>query len=415
MSKVTLTNTYERYPEYKDSGVEWLGEIPKNWTIESSKRIFKEKNVRGEKGLELGSVTQDKGIVLRSESELSVWNPQGETDGYKTIREGEFVLSLRSFEGGVEFSSVDALVSPAYTVMQLSKKHSKRFFRWLLKSDNVISALQIHTRGIRQGKNISFQDFSKIDLVLPPKPEQENIARFLDKETERIDSIIAKKQRLIELLKEKRTATINHALVNIKGSEVKLKQVTQINPSRKIPNEVNDSTIVSFVPMEAISDSGELSLQNRKYGNVKNGFTYFENGDVVLAKITPCFENGKAGVMSGLKNAFGFGTTEFIVLRPNEKIVADYLYLVVYSDEFRSKGEAAMKGVAGQKRLNILFLKNYQFPLPDLVTQKKVVASIKESLRRQGETKSQIEKSVNQLQELKSSLISHAVTGKIKV
>ena len=167
--------------------------------------------------------------------------------------------------------------------------------------------------------------------------------------------------------------------------------------------------------MEAISELGELQLQERKYKDVSSGFTYFRNGDVVLAKITPCYENGKAGVMKGLKNDFGFGTTEFMVMRPGNKILADYLYYVIFSDRFRKMGEVEMRGTAGQKRVTSSFVMNYELSIPDLKTQEKIVNELNKKMKMFDVAITKVETSILYLKEFKSSLISNVVTGKIKI
>ena len=129
------------------------------------------------------------------------------------------------------------------------------------------------------------------------------------------------------------------------STPIKLKYVAQLNPTRRQKYKPRDK--VSFVPMEAVGEDGSLDIQERSLSEVSSGYTYFENNDVVLAKITPCFENGKATLMRNLKSGFGFGTTEFIVLRPGKDVNSKYLYYTVYSDSFRTPGINEMRGSAG--------------------------------------------------------------------
>jgi type I restriction enzyme S subunit len=167
--------------------------------------------------------------------------------------------------------------------------------------------------------------------------------------------------------------------------------------------------------MEAISEFGKLELQERKYKDVSSGFTYFADDDVVLAKITPCYENGKAGVMKGLKNGFGFGTTEFMVMRPSNKILSSYLYYVIFSDKFRKMGEVEMRGTAGQKRVTSSFVMNYELSIPDIKTQEKIVTELDIKMQMFAIAIAKVENSIAYLKEFKTSLISNVVTGKIKV
>lgn len=137
----------------------------------------------------------------------------------------------------------------------------------------------------------------------------------------------------------------------------------KLNPG--ISNELQAEDLVSFLPMEAIGDDGLLELtQLRHAGEVSSGYTYFENGDVTIAKITPCYENGKGAVMQGMHGGAGFGTTELIVMRPRTDVVPKWLYYLTMCWVFRSPGEAMMLGAGGQKRVPDLFVKDYRAAFP---------------------------------------------------
>lgn len=143
---------------------------------------------------------------------------------------------------------------------------------------------------------------------------------------------------------------------------VPLSQVVEINP--RLPKGLEDSREISFVPMAAVSGDGGIDLQQtRNFGEVKKGFTYFQRGDVVLAKITPCFENGKSALADNLEHPIGFGSTEFHVLRAIPgKIDPRFLYHLVRSKRFLSLGQKSMKGAAGHKRVPAEFLENFEIP-----------------------------------------------------
>jgi len=150
----------------------------------------------------------------------------------------------------------------------------------------------------------------------------------------------------------------------------KIKDAAQVNPRS---NSVDDDSLVTFLPMTAVSESGIIqNAEIRKAIDVKKGFTSFETGDVLVAKITPCFENYKGCLCTDLKNDRGYGSTEFHVLRPNKKITGEYLHILTRTHHFRGTGELNMTGTAGQKRVPTVFLKNYDFPLPPLPEQKAI-------------------------------------------
>ncbi|EHV9705078.1 restriction endonuclease subunit S [Vibrio parahaemolyticus] len=155
---------------------------------------------------------------------------------------------------------------------------------------------------------------------------------------------------------------------------VKLTEVAEVNP--RCSKDIDEDQIVSFVAMASASEEGVLLGEEPKIlKDTKKGFTYFERGDVLLAKITPCFENGKSLRPYQIKHQVGFGSTEFHVVRADlEKLDPTYLFYLLWSDAFRFLGTNAMAGAAGQKRVGTPFLKQLEIPLPPLEEQKRIAA-----------------------------------------
>ena len=149
----------------------------------------------------------------------------------------------------------------------------------------------------------------------------------------------------------------------------KLGEICLINPKSCT---LRDDTEVSFIPMTKVGEHGEFDASEIKnYSEVKKGFTNFQNGDILFAKITPCMENGKGAIAHNMKNGIGFGSTEFHVLRPDtDKITREWLYYLTTWKTFRKEAERNMTGSAGQKRVPKTFLENYVVNLPDIDTQK---------------------------------------------
>ncbi len=156
------------------------------------------------------------------------------------------------------------------------------------------------------------------------------------------------------------------------SSYVPLAEVAQINP--RLPKHIDESQAVSFLAMASVSEEGKLiNQETRILSETKKGYTYFQRGDILLAKITPCFENGKAAIVDNLQYPIGFGSTEFHVLRPIPQYLdTKYLFYIVWSNRFRFLGQKAMKGAAGQKRVPADFLKSFEIPLPPLDDQKRI-------------------------------------------
>lgn len=155
----------------------------------------------------------------------------------------------------------------------------------------------------------------------------------------------------------------------------RLGDVCIINPKGK---SLDDDCDVSFVPMQSVSEDGTVDVTTiRKYGEVKKGFTNFQDGDILFAKITPCMENGKGCIANGLKNGMGFGSTEFHVLRPKSELVtSEWIFYLTSWPEFRKECEKNMTGSAGQKRVPKTFLENYQIDIPSLDEQDRITAQL---------------------------------------
>ena len=169
-------------------------------------------------------------------------------------------------------------------------------------------------------------------------------------------------------------------------STVKLADVATLNPTR--PRQLlnlDDSHAVTFVPMPAVNQySGEIDgAQTRPFGEVKKGFTYFADGDVIFAKITPCMQNGKSAIASGLVNGLGFGSTEFHVIRPNvDRLLPDWVWYFVRQTSFRDEAMRHFRGAVGQQRVPVDYLGNANIPLPPVPEQRRIVSRIEACMER---------------------------------
>lgn len=164
---------------------------------------------------------------------------------------------------------------------------------------------------------------------------------------------------------------------------VRLGEVCQINPRR--PRLVRDGGApTSFVPMNAVDEFlGKIGeMQVRPFAGVRKGYTYFEEGDVLFAKITPCMENGKAAIAKGLIDGIGFGSTEFHVLRPSPEVVAEWVWYFVRREVFRNKAKESFRGGVGQQRVPQDFLESQLLPLPPLDEQRRIVAKVEALMER---------------------------------
>ncbi|MCD9085814.1 restriction endonuclease subunit S [Stenotrophomonas sp. SY1] len=196
----------------KESGVEWLGEVPAHWSVGQSRRLFRERNEKARNGDIQLTVSQKYGLLpqtefMEREGRRVVVVQKGQ-EILKRAYAGDFVISMRSFQGGLEYSEHHGSVSSAYVPLVPIKMVVPRYFRWLFKSSTYIQALQSTSDLVRDGQALRFENFTKVPLPVASKDEQSQIADFLDRATTRIDTLIAKTEQSIELLHEHRTALI---------------------------------------------------------------------------------------------------------------------------------------------------------------------------------------------------------------
>lgn len=175
--------------------------------------------------------------------------------------------------------------------------------------------------------------------------------------------------------------------------------------------ELSDDAEVSFVPMDAVGELGGLRLdQTRELADVYNGYTYIAEGDVCIAKITPCFENGKGAIAQGLTNGVAFGTTELHVLRPSPTLDSRFLFYLTIAHDFRSFGESEMLGAGGQKRVPESFLKDWMPPLPRIDAQQRIARFLDEKTARIDALIEKKQVLLERLAEKRQALITRAVT-----
>ncbi len=226
----------------KDSGFEWIGEIPTSWELYKGKYMFAQRNLRGNiVELQLLSPTQKYGVVPQSVYEdrsgmnAVKLNENANLSALKTIHKGDFCISLRSFQGGFEYSKYEGVVSPAYQVFYPVVKVARGYYKYLFKESGFIEKMNSYTMTLRDGKNIAFADFGNTYIPCPPVDEQQRIADFLDAKCAEIDALTADIQTQIDTLEQYKRSVITETVT--KG----------LNPNA----EMKDSGVFYMAPMNA--------------------------------------------------------------------------------------------------------------------------------------------------------------------
>lgn len=430
---------FKPYSSYKDSGIEWLGEVPEHWEVIYSKWLFQERSTKAYKDDEQLTASQKYGVIPQKEfmrlENKKVMEVIIGHEILKHVEPNDFVISMRSFQGGLEYCTYKGSVSSAYVPLKPKQFICADFFKYLFKSHPYVQALQSTSSLIRDGQALRYNNFIQVPLPNIPLDEQLIIGRFLKNETTHIDGLVEEKNRFIELLKEKRQTLISHVVtqgldptVKMKDSGVewlgevpehwkikRFKFLLKINPSKSEVNHINKDNEVQFLPMELVNVDGTFDLSEvRKLSEVYSGFTYCRDGDVILAKITPCFENGKGALLNKLFNGIAFGSTEFHVLRPLT-VFPKFVWFLTKTNQFRKLGSLEMKGAVGQQRIPDSFIANFYIAEPTLTEQTSIANFLDNQTTKIDALITETQNSIALLKEHRTALISAAVTGKIDV
>jgi type I restriction enzyme S subunit len=199
-------------------------------------------------------------------------------------------------------------------------------------------------------------------------------------------------------------------------AERKLGEVCEMKPQKKeARDKLNEADIVTFLPMEdlGILNKDIVGVKERQLKDVSGSYTYFADNDVLLAKITPCFENGKIGIARNLTNGIGFGSSEYIVFRSKGNIEPEYLYYFLSRNQFRDEGKKSMSGAVGHKRVSKDWIENYIIPLPPLKIQRGIVAKLDAQSAETKKLEAIYQKKIADLHELKKSILKKAFEGRL--
>jgi len=430
------------YPEYKDSGVKWLGDVPKHWDIRKTKYTFKERVQKGFPNEPLLAATQTKGVVPKSHYETRTVTAQKDFHLLKLVKKGDFVISLRSFQGGIELAHYQGIISPAYTIMIPCKDFFEGYFKHLAKTKLFIKLLTTCVTGIREGQNIDYEILKRNYLPIPTFTEQTTIARFIDFKTAQIAKFIKAKKRMIELLKDQKQAIINDAVTGkidvatgkpypkYKDSGVEwlglvpdgwkalsIKRLVSTKMSdgpHETPKFVDNG--IPFVSAEAVYD-GKVNLKSRR-GDISS-----ESHLEFCKKIKPQKNDifiVKSGSTTGKSCIIDF-EEEFSVWSPlalvrcNNKVLPLFMYYAISSTYFQKQVQDRWS-FGTQPNIGMGVLQNLKvlFPL-DLKVQKAVLDSINNKIAMIDLTISRAEREIALMQEFRTRLISDVVTGKIDV
>lgn len=339
--------------------------------------------------------------VFINETQRKITDAAIKSTSLKAFPAGTVLLSSRAPIGKVAIAGTEMYCNQGFKNLICFEQIYNKYLFWFLKGkSDYLNSL---------GRGATFKEISKtivekIEIPLPPLEVQHKIASILDTVSEvlklrkqqlnELDLLV--KSRFVEMFGELGKNPYNFDYISL-GSCCK------INPKKSEDNRLVSNLKLSFISMSSVSERGYIDTSNiRNYDEVKTGFTYFAENDVLFAKITPCMENGKGCIACELINGIGFGSTEFHVLRPIPKKSNSYwLYWLTIFEKFRNDAKQNMTGSAGQRRVPVSFLEDYLVALPPLDLQDKFATFVQHV----DELKSEVQKSINETQTLFDSLM----------
>lgn len=256
-------------------------------------------------------------------------------------------------------------------------------------------------------------------LVYPKSiPEQQRIVSILDEAFTAIAKAKANAEQNLKNVKELFESYLQDVFEN-KGEgweEKTLGEVCEIDPKKSELKGFDTNHLVSFLPMKdlGISQNQIIPIDTRKLSEVIGSYTYFRDRDVLLAKVTPCFENGKLGIAAKLTNGIGFGSSEYIVFRPLNTVISEYIFYLLSSNKFRTDGKKLMFGATGLKRLSKDYVRTFLISLPSVKEQQAIVKQLNALSLETKKLESIYQQKINDLEELKKSVLQKAFAGELK-
>jgi type I restriction enzyme, S subunit len=422
---------FPRYDAYRDSGFDWLGEIPCAWSLATIRAVTELKSEKGQPDLPVLSVYREYGVILKDSRDDNHNATSLDTSGYKVVGEGDLVVNkMKAWQGSMGVSEHKGIVSPAYITCRVdAKRVYPKFLHYLLRSQPYIGVYNALSYGVRVGQwDMHYEDFKSIPLPLPDRSCQQRIAAFLDQKTAEIDEAIAKKQRLIELLKEQKAILINQAVTKGLNPDAPMREsgVEWIGevPEHWSAKKAKFLFTQSRLPVQKKDDvvtayrDGQVTLRSNRRTEgytiaiLEQGYQGIRKGQLVLNSM-----DAFAGAI-GVSESDGKCSPEYVICDPTNKDEVVPIYYALLLREMALSGYIeVISSAVRQRAMRIRFnnLASLLLPIPTLPEQTRIVetvVNIKSSFDDIIDIFSQEIESIN---EYRSIIIANAVTGKIKI
>lgn len=425
------------YESMKESGIEWIGKIPATWKTHTLYQLVTQVKNKNSDLSEQNLLSLSYGKIKRKDINSNGGLLPESFNGYNIIEDGDIVLRLTDLQNDhtslrVGRATERGIITSAYTTLRPIIKDSSKYLYYLLHCFDIKKGFYGMGSGVRQGLN--YDEVKELRVIMPSSStEQSAIAAYLDDQCAKIDTLISEAKTSIEEYKQWKASLIYEAVtkgldpnVEMKDSRVewigkiptrwtigKIKHFAELMPKCDFSALDSDDEI-TFTPMDCIKN-GYFENQKALYKDINGSYTQYAEGDIVLAKVTPCFENGNAAIMKNLHSGLGLGSSELFVLRTHD-IIREFLFLFIRNPQFIQAGCATMTGTGGLKRVSSNFIKNCPITIPDTFEeQTEIVNYINKQFKNIDLIISEKQAVIVELENYKKSLIFETVTGKRKV
>lgn len=423
---------FRPYECYEESNVRWIGKLPSHWKVERSKWLFFERKERARRGEPQLAATQKYGVIPQSQfmeiEKRRVTQVFLDFDILKHVESGDFVMSMRSFQGGIEYSEHTGCVSSAYVALRPGPRVEPAFFRYLLKSTRYIEALQSTSNLVRDGQALRFDNFSSVDLFIVPIEEQRSIAAFLDEKCAKIDVAVKIKEDQITLLRERRQINIQDAVTRglnptapMKDSGIDwigqipehwgVRNAKWLFSHRKERARKGEPQLAATQKYGVIPQTDFMDLEGRRVVQVFLDFEILKHvdaGDFVMSMRS--FQGGIE-----YSEYTGCVSSAYVVLKPGEHVYHRYFKYLLKSSRYIEALQSTSNLVRDGQALRFDNFSMVDLLVVPLGEQKQIADDLDLQDEKTERAIAIKECQIAALKEYKTSLINAAVTGKIKV
>ncbi len=437
---MNMTNSkLTAYQNYKETGLPWVGRCPAHWSLRRMKYLVDERVEKGYPDEPLLTASQSRGVIPKADYGSRTVEAVKDLHLLKLVEPGDYVISLRSFQGGIEFAHVRGIISPAYTVLEPKRDVRRGYYEHFFKSADFINSMTLFVTGIREGQNIDYVRLSRAYMPVPPPDEQDAIGRFIRHLDQRVSQLIKTKRRLIELLNEQKQAIIHRAVtrgleptVPLKPSGIdwlgevpehwrmmRIRHVADMlvsnvdKHSHEHEEPVRLCNYVDVYKNEAITDQLKFMVATASKDEVER--FRIQIGDVIITKDSELWSDiGVPAVVRHQADDLVCGY-HLAILRPNaSELSGEFLLRCLQDRLIATQFHIAANGIT-RYGLSQGTIKSCLIPVPPLEEQGQLVTHLIEATRDLTLATSKTQAEIDLIREYRTHLVADVVTGQLDV